>query len=134
MLTPRIRLFFICAHCEIDEQSNTITLVNPVFELRLPKDVQFPFIVGSLYAYANLSEGLGSFRLHVEVSDEEGRLITKSKPFRVDYTVANRKEGDEYVFAIPEFKIEKPGVYTVGLYQNYKCIVTTDVCLLSFGE
>src|SRR5258708_1922000 len=134
MLTPNVRLFLVCAHGEIKASNNTVTLVDPIFEFRLPANAKFPLIVRSLHAYANLSGGLGLFRIQLEISDEQGRLVTKAKPFPVQHTAENRREGSEFLFEIPDFKVKAPGVFTVGLFQNYKCIATTDVCILSTGE
>jgi hypothetical protein len=78
--------------------------------------------------------GLGFFRIHIEIADEHGRLITKTKPVPVEQSVANRRAGTEFLFEMPEFRIENAGVYTVGLYQNYKCIATTDVSILNLGD
>ena len=134
MLLPSVRLFFSCAGGNVNEETDTITLVNPIFELHLPQGAQFPFVIRSLFTYINLSGGLGAFRVHVEVSDEEGRLLTKTKPIPVEHKPDNRKSGSDYVVEIPEFKIKKPGVFTVSLFHNYKCIATTEICILNFGE
>jgi hypothetical protein len=134
MLISSVRLFFVCAHGEVDTSSEKTTLIDPVFELTLPEHPEFPFVVGSMYAYANLSGGLGVFRIHIEISDEQGRLITKTKPVPVEQSVSNRRAGSEFLFEMPEFRIENAGVYTVGLYQNYKCIAATDVSILNLGD
>lgn len=43
---PQVQLFFPCADARSDVTNNSITIVDPIRTLYLPKDVFFPLVTG----------------------------------------------------------------------------------------
>jgi hypothetical protein len=64
---PIGRLMFLCDSAVIDLGDLTWELKNPWLEITLPPGVRFPFRHESVWVYAQLTDGLGSFDVRVEM-------------------------------------------------------------------
>ena len=115
---PMVRLVFPCDSAMIDFEDLTWELKNPWLEISLPPGVRFPFRHDNLWVYAQLSDGLGSFDVRVELRqlmDNGGRRTIGAGPstrmeFRADrrlYTLTTAFE-----FKMVPFR-------EAGLYEFY---------------
>src|SRR4051794_1348455 len=95
---PIVRLFFPCAHIEENTENGSITIVDPIDSVFLPTGVSENFVLGPIFHYAQIKEGLGTFYFRVEVSDDRGRRLSKSKPQKLSFTRRNHNTAEELVF------------------------------------
>ena len=116
---PQVHLFFACADAQVDENNNAVTLWNPIRSLYLPKDVTFPYPCGVIFFYIFLAEGLGKYHCRIEVKDDDGKIVARTKPKTVEFNAGNRSDGVEFIMRFPGFDLPHTGVYEFALCANY---------------
>ncbi len=130
---PIARLFFPCANAEQDDAGNT-TLVNPIDSILLPTGVEKNFTLGPIFFYLQVKEGLGTFYFRIEIKNERGRRLARTKPRKVVFTKQKRTVADEVIFKIREFRAESAGVIAFELFANEVVLATWDLPLIPIGE
>lgn len=64
---PVVRLVVPCEAIDHDTAANRIVLTNPLAVAEIPDGATLPFDVAELWVYAQLAEGVGTFRLSVDL-------------------------------------------------------------------
>src|ERR1051325_8662040 len=131
---PIVRLFFPCAHIEWNENNNTITLVDPIDSIHLPKDVEKNFALGPLFFYGQVKEGLGTFYFRIEVRGERGRRFARSKPKEIVFTERNHNAAEELVFMFRDLRIERPGILRFDLLANEVVLGSWELRIIGPGD
>lgn len=115
---PIVRLMFPCDEAVIDLAEMTWELKNPWFEIAIPSGAKFPFRHNNSWVYAQLTDGLGSFGVRVEMRqlmDDGGRrTIGTSGPTRMEF------RADRRLFALATaFELKSVPFREAGLYEFY---------------
>jgi len=115
VVKPIVRLFFPCEDAVLDMEDGAWTLRNPLHTVSLPPGVTG---VGEIWLYAQLTEGVGTFNLSVEMRNEEGIRIGKRSP------PSNRNFPGgvavvEEVFHLVNVPFPRPGLYEFVLLANH---------------
>jgi hypothetical protein len=116
---PEVRLFFPCASVAVNDDDNRVTIVDPIFSLYLLPDTVFPCSSGVLYFYLEILGGVGTYHCRIRGRDENQILLVETTPLTIVFTEANRYDGGQFPFKLPEFEISEPGIIEFGLYANY---------------
>jgi hypothetical protein len=115
VVKPIVRLFFPCEDATLDLEDESWTLKNPLHTISLPPGATG---VKELWLYAQLTEGVGTFNLSVEMRTEEGIRIGKGSPpssrsFPGGVAVV------EEVFHLVNVPFARPGLYEFVLLANH---------------
>lgn len=112
---PLVRLMFLCDTAAIDLADMTWELKNPWLEIALPPGVRFPFRHDGVCVYAQLTDGLGSFDVRVEMRqlmDNGGRrTIGVGASTRVEFPAHRRLFASDVVFEIKRVPFREAGLY-----------------------
>jgi hypothetical protein len=129
---PIVRLFFPCAH--IDENGEgSITIIDPIDSIFLPPGIEENFTLGPIYLYVQVREGLGEFYFRVEVKEERGRRLGKTKPIQVAFSRGNHDVAEELIFIARELHLAAPGVVRFELFANEVVLAICDVRIIAPG-
>jgi hypothetical protein len=82
---PIARLFFACAHTEQSVEDRRITIIDPIDSVMVPQGLS-KFSLGPVYFYVQLKEGLGTFYFRIEIRNERGRRLAKTKPREIVFS------------------------------------------------
>lgn len=104
---PIVRLFFPCDAAVLDLQDMTWSLRNPWHTVWMPPGVTERFVQREVWLYAQLTDGIGTFRLNVELLDEGG-IVPQ-----------NQLLVTEAVFHMTNVPFPRPGLFTFKLKANY---------------
>jgi hypothetical protein len=130
---PIVRLFFPCAH--IDENGEgSITIVDPIDSIFLPPGIEENFTLGPIYLYVQVKEGLGSFYFRVEVKEERGRRLARTKPMQVTFSRKNHNVAEGLIFIVRDLHLAEPCVVRFELFANEVLAATCDVRIIAPGE
>jgi hypothetical protein len=72
-----------------------------------------------IWFYVQLTDGVGTFRLLVELQNEEGIIVGKTLPYRVDFPGGSQLAVHEVKFVLEQAPFANPGVYVFKLIANH---------------
>ena len=88
---PIVRLMLPCDLAVLDLEDLTWELKNPWYEIAIPAGAKFPIRHDNFWVYAQLTDGLGSFDVRMEMRqlmDDGGRrTIGTGGPTRMEFRV-----------------------------------------------
>jgi hypothetical protein len=129
-VTPVVTLMFPCAGAVVDVARNKTVITDPIHAVFYPADAVFPQGSGRLFVYVHLRESVGPFNCRIEVRDEDGRFLVRTRPKRIEMDVDRRFLGEELVFELPLFQIHEVGVLRIALFANHVPVQSVDLRIL----
>lgn len=113
---PIVRLVMPCDEVHHDPAADRVTLIDPLPVAALPPGQSFPVVVTELWVYTQLTEGVGTFRLSVEVRQvyDEGippRPVGRSETRHLTFPGANQLNVYDVPFRVTDVPFEGPGFY-----------------------
>lgn len=130
-VVPIVRLFFSCGHIDENGENGSITIVDPIDSIFLPPGIEKTFVLGPIFFYAQVKEGLGTFYFRIEVRNERGRLL--SKPKKVSFSKQNHNMAAELVVRIHDLRLDSPGVVQFELFANEIPLAAWDLRIIASG-
>ena len=115
---PLVRLVFPCDAAVIDLSDMTWELKNPWLDLALPAGARFPFRQEKICVYAQLTDGVGSFDVRIELRqlmDNGRRTIGVGASTRVEFPANRRLFASEVVFELEMVPFREAGLYELYL-------------------
>jgi hypothetical protein len=115
---PTILQFFPCELAVFDLAINSWVLTRPLFETRLPPGATFPFRLIDLALYVQMTDGIGTFNMQVElrVPITQARVF-RTPPHPITFP-ANRMAVIEEVFNLQNVPIRTTGEFEFRLVAN----------------
>ena len=112
---PAVKLIFPCDAAVINLADLKWELKNPWAVVRLPQGAKFPFRVVDLWVYAQLTDGVGSFDLRVEMrqrrDDGTQRTVGASVPTRIDFPGGHQLRAFDTAFQLKKVPFREAGLY-----------------------
>jgi hypothetical protein len=112
---PFVLQFLPCESAVYDLGTGAWVLTRPLFDVRLPPQASFPFVLDEIALYVQMTEGVGTHNLQVEIRVP----ITQARVFRTPAFVRpfpdNLAEVVEEVFYLRNVPIRSPGEYEFRL-------------------
>jgi hypothetical protein len=133
-VVPIVRLFFPCAHIDENGGDGRVTIVDPIDSIFLPPGIQRNFVLGPIFFYAQVKEGLGTFYFRIEIKDERGRRLAKTKPPELMFSKRNHNAAEHLVFKLRDLRLERPGILQFDLFANEVILESWDLRVVALGE
>lgn len=112
---PRVRLLFLCDGAQLDPSDQKWILKHPWSVVRLPPGASFPFRVEELWAYVQLTDGVGRFDLMLEMrqlmDDGTRRTVGSSKSTTLEFSAGNQLLAADDVFHWKKVPFREAGLY-----------------------
>ena len=112
---PTVTLAVPCLKAEYDTQTGEVVVRNPLAVIGLPPGQSFPFDAEEVWVYAQLTGGLGAFRLAIELRerllDGSERVVGRSGMGDWTFTPGNRLFVIDAVFCLTAVPFDNPGLY-----------------------
>jgi hypothetical protein len=118
IVKPIVRLFFACDEAILDLTDGKWTLKNPWHTVAMPLGITGNFCQEEMWLYAQVVGGVGTFRFTVELRDEAGLVVGRSKPSE-ERDLSGGNAVFEEVFHLTRVPFDKPGNYEFKLLGNH---------------
>jgi hypothetical protein len=114
IVLPKVRLFVPCLSIVL-EHGKPRTITDPLHTIRMaPGENRY-----DLWCYAQLTDGVGQFRLAVAVYNEEGIIVGKSTPQMYDFLTGSQLIVRESKILLQNVPFARPGIYVFALLANH---------------
>lgn len=117
VVKPIVRLFFPCEEALYDPVHGKWSLTNPLHTIEMPPGVQSDYVTDEFWLYAQLSGGVGTFNISVQLVEESGVILRRTVP--LSWTMTGGFEVVQEVFQMPPTRFPRPGVYALKLIANH---------------
>jgi hypothetical protein len=131
---PIVRLFFPCAHIEENAENSSITIVDPIDSIFVPDGAKGNVLLGPIFFYTQIKEGLGTFHFRIELRNDRGRRLARTKPRAVAFRRQDRNLAKELVFIFRALRLDMPGVLRFELFANELVLAMWEMPILTAGE
>jgi hypothetical protein len=119
VVLPQVRLLFACDDASYDPDAGKWKLTHPWSIVELSAGAEFPVIADEFRIYAQLTGGLGSFRLMVELrqllDNGEFRLVSRGPPIEIRFTGSSRLEAIDGVLFMQRIPLREEGLYEFSI-------------------
>jgi hypothetical protein len=112
---PSVPLLFPCERIEVEEADAQVVVLNPLAAVALPPGASFPFNVDELWVYAQLTDGVGTFQVAVEMrqrlDDGTERVVGRTTPVTIPFPGGGQLGVIDAAFCLTDVPIDEPGLY-----------------------
>lgn len=123
-VAPIVRLLIPCDGATLDPHDHWWVITNPWAVAGLPPGSTFPFDVEELSVYVQVTDGVGTFDLAVDIRrvlpDETRVPVGRSQPTRITFAPGDQILFQDWAFVLAGVPFDEPGLYEF-------VIVTDDV-------
>ncbi|MBA4065109.1 MAG: hypothetical protein C0501_15625 [Isosphaera sp.] len=129
-ILPAVKLFFPCERLGYDAAEARYQIEGPIHSVALGAADAFPFVWDEFFCYAQLTDGIGTFRFAAELLAEEADVaLRRSPPVEVTFPPALRLAVHEVAFRLTEARFPGPGLYRLPLLCNHRPLPGTDATI-----
>jgi hypothetical protein len=115
---PLVLQFLPCETATFDLQQSAWILTRPLCDVQLPPGATFPFLLEELALYVQMTEGMGTHNLQIEVRVPQTQArIYRTPPHALTFPTNFNEVVDE-VFYLKNVPIRVPGDYELRLLAN----------------
>jgi hypothetical protein len=118
VVLPKVRMFIPCVSVVL-ELGRARTIHSPLHTIRMLPGVNQKYLVDELWFYVVLTDGVGTFRLKVEMRGEEDVVVRTSKPQTVFLPGGQQLDAREVRVRIEQVPFARPGIYEFRLVANH---------------
>jgi hypothetical protein len=108
-------MFIPCLGVDIEPA----TIHDPLHTIQMPAGVNEQFLLDEIWFYVVLTDGVGSFRLSVELHAEEDIILKTSKPQTYIFKGGAQLNVLELPLRMTLVPFPRPGVYEFRLVANH---------------
>ncbi len=118
VVLPKVRMFIPCVGVDL-EPGRPRTIHSPLHTIRMLPGVSKNYLVDALWFYVVLTDGVGTFRLSVEMRGAEDIVVATSKPLAIVFPGGQQLEAQELRICIERVPFARPGIYEFRLVANH---------------
>jgi hypothetical protein len=118
VVLPKVRMFVPCLGISLDP-SALRTIYGPLHTIRMPPGIDKNYEVEELWFYVVLTDGVGTFRLSVEMRSVEDIVLAASQPRPVTLVGGEQLNAKDLGLQLESAPFPRPGVYEFRLIANH---------------
>lgn len=118
VVLPKVRMFIPCVSVDL-EPGRPRTIHSPLHTVRMLPGVTQNYLVDELWFYVVLTNGVGTFRLRVEMRSEEDIVVRMSKLQTVVFPGGQQLEAQELRIHMELLPFARPGIFEFRLIANH---------------
>ncbi len=112
---PIAKRVYVCDDLVFDPVSGKVSLLNLWDAIRVPSEVQFPYVLDRIGVFVWWRDGFGKVSTRVEiVQASSGRVIRKTKNCIVNFE--GRSTSIYARYTIPNCRFPEPGYYHIEVF------------------
>ena len=118
VVLPKVRMFIPCLGIE-PAQGPVHTIRSTLHTIRMPTGLAENYLIDEIWFLALLTDGVGTFRLSVDLYGEMGFVVTKSKVQTMTFHGGAQLTVREVRFRIGSVPFAFPGLFEFRLVANH---------------
>jgi hypothetical protein len=129
VVLPKVRMFIPCLAVDL-EPSKPVTIHSPLHTIRMPPGVSEKYLLDELWFYVVLTDGVGTFRLSVELHGMDDIVLGKGEPGQVTFAGGAQLTVKELRLSMKSVPFAHPGLYDFILVANHARLEDGGMALL----
>jgi hypothetical protein len=118
VVLPKVRMFIPCVSVDL-EPGKPRTIHSPLHTIRMLPGVSTNYLVDELWFYVVLTDGVGTFRLTVEMRGEEETVVRRSEVRTVVFAGGRQLDVQEFAVRMDQVPFARAGIYEFRLVANH---------------
>ena len=118
VVMPKVRMFIPCLAVELGA-GTPVTIRNPLHTIRMAPGVTAKYILYEMWFYIVLTDGVGTFRLSVELHGMDDIVLSKTEPELVTFVGGSQLIVRELRIPMESVPLARPGLYEFRLLANH---------------
>jgi hypothetical protein len=118
VVLPKVRMFIPCLAIDL-EPGKPRTIHSPLHTIRMPPGVSEKYLLDEMCFYVVLTDGVGTFRLSVELYGMDDIVLAKSEPEQVAFIGGAQLSVKELRVPMALVPFARPGLYEFKLIANH---------------
>ena len=118
VVLPKVRMFIPCVAIRL-QPGKPVMIRDPLHTIRMSPGVTEKFVLDEIWFYAVLTDGLGRFRLSVELEDMEDIVLGRSEPHELVFSAGDQLNVKELGIHMTSVPFPRPGLYEFRLIANH---------------
>jgi hypothetical protein len=118
VVLPKVRMFIPCLAVELGS-GKPVTIRNPLHTIRMAPGVTAKYILDEMWFYIVLTDGVGTFRLSVELHGMDDIVLSKTEPELVTFVGGSQLIVRELRIPMKSVPLARPGLYEFRLLANH---------------
>ena len=118
VVLPKVRMFIPCTSVRL-EPGKAVTIRSPLHTIRMPPGVTEKYLLDEIWFYAVLTDGLGRFRLSVELRELDDIVLRRSEPQELVFVGGDQLNVKEVSLHMTSAPFARPGFYEFRLIANH---------------
>lgn len=129
VVLPKVRMFIPCMNVVL-EPGTIRTIYGPLHTIRMPPGVSENYLLDEICFYIVLTDGVGTFRLRVEMRGADGIVLKRSDPVLCRFKGGMQLNSIELAITIKSAPIVRAGLYEFHLIANHAHLGDSGVAAL----
>ncbi|MBI3823013.1 MAG: hypothetical protein HY289_10100 [Planctomycetes bacterium] len=129
VVLPKVRMFIPCLAVDL-EPGLVRTVYGPLHTIRMPPDVDKNYLLDEITFYIVLTDGVGAFRLKVEMRGEDDIVLKRSDPVLCRFRGGMQLDSIEIAITVRSAPIARAGLYEFHLIANHASLHEGGVAVL----
>jgi hypothetical protein len=118
VVLPKVRMFVPCIAVRL-QRGKAVTIRSPLHTIRMPSGVTDKYLLDEAWFYTVLTDGVGRFRLSVELRDMDDIILQKSEPQELVFSGGDQLNVKEVGVCMTSVPFPRPGLYEFKLIANH---------------
>ena len=111
-------MFIPCLSVDL-EPGKPVTIHSPLHTIRMAPGITEKYVIDAMWFYVVLSDGVGTFRLSVEMNESDDIVLAKSEPGEVRFVGGAQLNVKEVRIPMESVPFAYPGLYEFKLIANH---------------
>jgi hypothetical protein len=111
-------MFIPCLAVDV-EPGKPVTIHNPLHTIRMAPGVSAKYLLDEMWFYVVLTDGVGTFRLSVELHGVDDIVLRKTEPEKVTFVGGSQLNVRELRIPMESVPLTRPGLYEFRLIANH---------------
>jgi len=129
VVLPKVRMFIPCMGVNL-EPGIVRTIYGPLHTIRMPPGVDKNYLLDEIFFYIVLTDGVGTFRLRVEMRGADDIVLKKTEPVLCLFKGGTQLDAMEIAVTMKLVPIVRAGLYEFTLVANHASLHEGGVAVL----
>jgi hypothetical protein len=129
VVLPKVRMFIPCLAVDLGP-GKPVTIRSPLHTIRMAPGVTAKYILDEMWFYIVLTDGVGTFRLSVELHGMDDIVLSKTEPEKVTFVGGSQLNVRELRIPMESVPLVRPGLYEFRLLANHAHVEEGGTALL----
>jgi hypothetical protein len=129
LVLPKVRMFIPCLSVDL-APGKVRTIHGPLHTIRMPPGLVDNYLLEEIWFYVVLTDGIGTFRLRIEMRGDDDIALKRSAPVAVAFKAGMQLNTTELAIGMRMVPFPRAGLYAFRLVANHAYLDERGTALL----